>query len=228
MPDGRLVIVPLGSVEQHGPHLPLDVDSVISNAVAQRVVNKLVGRGKPALLAPTISYGASGEHQAFPGTVSIGTEALTAVLTELGRSACQWAAGVVYVSGHGGNLDALVTAAETLQSEGRLVVWTMCGVVGGDAHAGNSETSVMLTLDAEAVRVDRLEPGNTQRLSELMPRIREEGVRAVSPTGVLGDARNADASHGRLLLDAMAERAFDEVMAKLHSQMGLAAKEGTG
>src|SRR5271163_2828984 len=79
----RLLVVPVGSLEQHGPHLPLDTDTRIAVAVARRAC---AGRAGVAL-APAFSVGASGEHADFPGTLSIGTEALTACLTELGRHA---------------------------------------------------------------------------------------------------------------------------------------------
>lgn len=81
VPEGGLVLVPVGSTEQHGPHLPLDVDTVVAVAVARGLAPALEG-----LVAPAVAFGASGEHQDFPGTVSIGTPALTTVLVELGRS----------------------------------------------------------------------------------------------------------------------------------------------
>jgi creatinine amidohydrolase len=115
---------------------------------------------------------------------------------------------------------------DVLRAEGRVALWTMCSVHGGDAHAGQTETSMMLALDPRGVRGDRLVAGNTEPLSTLMPLLRKEGVRAASPNGVLGDARDADEQHGRRLLDAMAARACDDVMASLHSKMGLAAKGG--
>src|SRR5215217_3221384 len=115
--DGRapLVVVPLGSVEQHGRHLPLATDTVVAQAVAEDVVQMLDG----AVLAPALAYGASGEHEAFPGTISIGTEALTGLLVEYGRSACRWAGRVLLVNGHGGNLEALRAAGALLRAEGR-------------------------------------------------------------------------------------------------------------
>ncbi|OMQ15068.1 mycofactocin system creatininase family protein, partial [Modestobacter sp. VKM Ac-2676] len=76
-----LVVVPLGSVEQHGRHLPLATDTVVARRVAEAAVPDLPG----AWLAPALNYGASGEHEGFPGTISLGTEALTVVLTEFGR-----------------------------------------------------------------------------------------------------------------------------------------------
>ena len=105
------LIVPVGSTEQHGPHLPLDTDTRIAVAVAHRAA---ADRGH--LLAPAIAYGASGEHQGFPGTVSIGTAALRTVLVEYGRSACDWAGRLVFVNGHGGNTEALRDAVALLRA----------------------------------------------------------------------------------------------------------------
>ena len=86
------------------PHLPLDTDTRIATAVASAVAERLTGDW---LLAPAIGYGASGEHEGFPGTVSIGTAALQLLLVEFGRSACNWASRLVFVNGHGGNVDAV-------------------------------------------------------------------------------------------------------------------------
>ena len=83
------LIIPVGSVEQHGPHLPLDTDTRIATAVARSVAARLADRNESNwVLAPAIGYGASGEHEGFPGTVSIGTSALRLLLVEFGRSAC--------------------------------------------------------------------------------------------------------------------------------------------
>ena len=97
-----LVLVPVGSIEQHGPHLPLDTDTTIAVAVADRVASELSG----SWVAPAVSYGSSGEHQSFSGTASVGTEALTHQLVELVRSLRTWASRVVIVNAHGGNVTA--------------------------------------------------------------------------------------------------------------------------
>src|SRR6202167_6680180 len=103
-----LLVVPVGSLEQHGPHLPLDTDTRIAVAVARRAC---AGRAGVAL-APAFGVGASGEHAAFPGTLSIGAEALTACLIELGRHArLHWPA-MLLVHGHGGNATAIHSAVE--------------------------------------------------------------------------------------------------------------------
>jgi mycofactocin system creatininase family protein len=197
--DGPTVLVPVGSTEQHGPHLPLDTDARIAAAVARRAAD-----GDPAvLLAPPLAYGASGEHEGFPGTLSIGHEALRAVLVELGRSAAAWASRLVFVNGHGGNLPTVPAAVATLRHEGREVAWFGCGVPGGDAHAGRTETSILLELDPSVVREEAARAGNTAPLRELLPALRRGGVTAVSPNGVLGDPVGASAEEGRRLLETM-------------------------
>lgn len=200
VPERPLLVVPLGSVEQHGHHLPLGTDTAVAGAVAEAAAVDLDG----ALLAPALAYGASGEHEDFPGTISLGTEALTGLLVEYGRSACRWAGRVLLVNGHGGNLDALRVAGSLLRSEGRDVAWFPCGVPGGDAHAGRSETSLMLHVEPDRVRGDRAVRGETAPIGELLPRLRAEGVRAVSPTGVLGDPAGATAQEGAATLSGLA------------------------
>ncbi|MET9080877.1 mycofactocin biosynthesis peptidyl-dipeptidase MftE [Streptomyces sp. NPDC004237] len=203
---GATVLVPVGSVEQHGPHLPLDTDTVIARAVAERLAPLVEG-----VVAPALTYGASGEHQHFPGTVSIGTDALVTTLVELGRSLSTWAGRVVFVNGHGGNLVALERAVALLRAEGRRAVWVPCAVAGADAHAGRTETSLMLFLDPSRVRLDRAEAGNTEPLGRLMPRLRTHGVGAVSANGVLGDPEGANAPEGDRLVQEMVRRAHARV-----------------
>ncbi|MCF6378132.1 mycofactocin biosynthesis peptidyl-dipeptidase MftE [Nocardioides KLBMP 9356] len=201
------VLVPVGSTEQHGPHLPLDTDTTIATAVASAAQRWLQHeRGARAFVAPPVSYGSSGEHQAFAGTCSIGTEALVVVLVELVRSLRTWAGPVVLVNGHGGNLEALRRASTTLRSQGQAVAVYCCSTTDGDLHAGHTETSLMLYLAPEAVRVGSVEPGNTEDLEELMPRLRKDGVASVSPNGVLGDPRDASAAHGRRVMRHMTSR----------------------
>jgi len=201
IPGSPLVVVPLGSVEQHGHHLPLGTDTAVASAVAEAA-----SPGLDALLAPALAYGASGEHEGFPGTISLGTEALTGLLVEYGRSACRWAGRVLIVNGHGGNLDALRTAGTLLREEGRDVAWYPCGIPGGDAHAGRTETSLMLHVEHESVRRDRAVAGVTEPIASLLPRLRAEGVRGVSPNGVLGDPAGATAGEGVDLLEHLATR----------------------
>jgi mycofactocin precursor peptide peptidase len=202
IPDGPLVVVPLGSVEQHGHHLPLSTDTSVACAAAEAAMSAFPG----ALLAPSLAYGASGEHEGFPGTISIGTDALTALLVEYGRSAARWAGRLLFVNGHGGNLDALRAAVPLLRSEGRDVAWFPCGVGRGDAHAGRTETSLMLHVEPAAVRAGSAVAGVTTPIGRLLPQLRAEGVLGVSPTGVLGDPAGASAEEGAALMAELVDR----------------------
>ncbi|MGK3951389.1 mycofactocin biosynthesis peptidyl-dipeptidase MftE [Microbacterium sp. I2] len=208
IPERLTLLIPVGSTEQHGPHLPLDTDTVIAVAVAEGVARR---SGSDVRVAPAIAYGSSGEHQAFAGTVSIGTEALTQVLIEVGRSARQWAARLVFLNGHGGNVDALTTAVHVLREEGTDASWQPCR--HGDAHAGRGETSLLLHLAPHRVAMERAEPGNVEPVGDLLPRLREHGLRPLAPNGVLGDPRGASAAEGATLLDRMA----DELAAALRA-----------
>lgn len=211
--EPAVVLVPVGSLEQHGPALGLATDALVAAHVTRRAASELDRGDQSFVVAPTVSYGASGEHEDFPGTISIGHEALHLMLLELGRSACRWAPGVVFVNGHGGNVASLVSAVTQLREEGRGVAWTSCRASDLDAHAGRSETSLMLALAPDTVARDRLVPGCTEPVANLMPRLRAEGVRAVSPTGVLGDPTTATAAAGRKILAEMVERLVVELTA---------------
>jgi creatinine amidohydrolase len=195
--DSRLLF-PVGAFEQHGPHLPLGTDTDIASALC----TELASRRADVLVAPAVAYGSSGEHAGFPGTLSIGGPALTTVVVELVRSADAFR-GVVLVCGHGGNLAALRAAVDVLGSEGRRVLLWAPTVPAGDAHAGRTETSIMLALDPDAVRLDEAEAGSTRPLVELMPELRTGGVAAVSPNGVLGDPAGASVEEGRHLIGGM-------------------------
>lgn len=195
-----VLLVPLGSLEQHGPHLPLDTDAVIAGELAARL-----HRVRPeAGLAPTLPFGASGEHAAFPGTLSIGTEALGLLLVELVRHASLTWRHVLIVNGHGGNADALRAAATSCAAEGHPLAVASLGAPGTDAHAGWAETSIMLHLAPARVAGHLAAPGNTAPLGEL--RLRERGVRAASPNGVLGDPTGASAAVGADLVAGMLAR----------------------
>jgi mycofactocin precursor peptide peptidase len=196
-----LLAVPLGSNEQHGPHLPFDTDTRIADALARGLARVR----RDIVVAPALPYGASGEHAAFPGTLLIGHQVLADVLIEIVRSARDSFRGVVLVCAHGGNQDALAAVQRRSTEEGDDVLAWTARVPGGDAHAGRTETSLMLALDRHAVRLEAAEAGCTEPLDTLLPQLRSVGVRPVSSNGVLGDPTGASADEGRSLLGALVD-----------------------
>lgn len=201
-----LLAVPVGATEQHGPHLPLSTDTDIAQALAERLAESVPG----VVVAPAVAYGSSGEHQEFPGTISIGATAVELLLLELGRSATETFSRILLISGHGGNAEPVGRAVTRLRAEGRDVrAWSPAVCWRGDAHAGRVETSVMLALHPDRVDLSAAEPGATRPLPELIGALRAGGVAAVSANGVLGDPRGASAAEGAALL----ARACDELNA---------------
>lgn len=193
-----LLAVPVGSTEQHGPHLPLCTDT----GIAVELCRRLASARPDVLVAPALPYGSSGEHASFAGTLSVGAAVVEALLVELGRSADHFA-GVVFVSGHGGNAGPVSRAAARLRTESRRArAWMLPAPgAGSDAHAGHTETSVLLALDPAAVRRSAAAAGCTTPLPELLPVLSSAGVAAVSPNGVLGDPGGASPETGRRVLD---------------------------
>ena len=205
-----VLAVPLGATEQHGPHLPLGTDT----AIAVELCRRLAEREPRVLVAPAVPYGSSGEHAGFPGTLSIGQAAVELLVVELVRSADAFA-GVVLVSGHGGNLEPLGAAVRLLRSEGRRVLAWLPDGPAADSHAGRTETSVMLRLAPGEVALAAAQPGNTTPLPGLLPRLRQGGVAAVSSNGVLGDPTGAGSGEGERILRRWADALTARVQAWL-------------
>jgi mycofactocin system creatininase family protein len=196
------VLVPLGATEQHGPHLPLETDSLIGAELAVRVARHL----GHAFAAPVLPLGASAEHREFPGTLSLSHETVAAVIVDL--SAWLWDRGfrrVVVFSAHGGNRRAL-ELARTAVRPGTIVLPDLpsVSVSAGDAHAGCDETSMLLAIAPEAVR-PVASAGYRGRLdADSWSVLTTAGVRALAPNGVLGDPTEASAELGQALLEALA------------------------
>lgn len=211
------VILPLGATEQHGPHLPLGTDTYRAVALAEHLAERL-----PALVAPVIPIGCSGEHSGFAGLLSLEAETLAAVIVDCARRMVEWGVQrLVVLPAHGGNGRALALAEARLhQALPALAVWipdpmAICGeavlTIAAEAglpfntmglHAGEWETSELLGLHPEQVRMEQAAPGHTGDMDAALATLMAKGMRALTATGVVGDPCAADASRGARYLAA--------------------------
>jgi creatinine amidohydrolase len=213
----RTCVVPLGAIEQHGPHLPLDVDATIADALGERFCARVPG----TLQAPVIAFGCSSEHLAFPGTLSVSPETLTLVLGDLLASlAAHGFERLVVFSAHGGN-DAPLAAAEARLRQraapARLTVirgieriaevWQAASAREGiparasGHHAGEYETSIVASLAPSSVRWSELHPGADGEVPDPQ-RLFYPSLRPHAPEGVLGDPSLASGERGERYLSA--------------------------
>ena len=215
-------VVGVGAVEQHGPHLPLLVDAVRGDRLAYDVAVRM----GEALVAPTIRVGCSEHHMGFAGTVSLRRSTLEAVCLDYAVSLARHGfRRICFAPSHGGNFQPLADMLDDLRRAvapdcdvlaytdltGFLDVWrgAVAGA-GGDAarvggHADLAETSEMLVLRPDLVLRDRAEAGYTGAVDgALLDRMFRDGMRSVTPNGILGDARGASADVGERCLSAAA------------------------
>ena len=194
--SSKIVLLTLGSWEQHGPHLPFDTDTIIINSVVTQAMHDSQINANEFMIAPTVAISASDEHAGFPGTLSTGTEALAQSVVAICRSA-SWSLGVCIVNGHGGNTDALARISSALTHE-KIThsIWSLPSYDGADMHAGHTETSVMLYVAPDKVQTDRIERGTVGDSTALVAQMRTSGVAGVSDNGVLGDPTTATKEHG--------------------------------
>ncbi len=204
-------MVPIGSLEQHGPHLPLSTDSVIATKVAEELAREL-----GAFLLPCLPYSCSIEHSAFPGTVWLSPETLASVVRDVVSSLLRQGFDVVVlVNGHGGNmvLRPVVRSLNLLSGAVRVILVDvasiMCELAAGDLHAGEVETSIMMHLRPELVR--RVPEG----LDEVPEAPREYldylGFRGLCSRGVWGRPSRASSERGEKYLLAIIDRALAHV-----------------
>lgn len=188
----EVVVVPLGSFEQHGPHLPYNTDTLIAEGVSKFVAEKI-----NAAVAPTITLGVSPEHMDFWGTVTVKPDTLRKVLEDVIESFTAHGVGkIVVVNAHGGNVDAI----KGLESEA-VRVFNVTELVGDYGHAGEIETSIMLYLHPKRVRASKIR--------KFMYR-KPEGGRwktiDYSASGVLGDPTKADRKKGKKYFKEITEK----------------------
>jgi creatinine amidohydrolase len=214
---GRLgwdtVLLPLGSTEQHGPHLPLGTDTLIAAEVASRAARRL-GR---TLVAPVLPIGCSDEHRDFPGMLSLDHETLAGAILDVCDRLLEHDLRPVVFSAHGGNGRALQQAAGRMGPRGLVIrpelefspaafLATLgVGVAQSGVHAGLAETSMVLASERALVREERYQAGYVGDLAAIWRVLTTRGLRAATSNGVLGDPTGSTAERGEACLEAWAE-----------------------
>lgn len=228
MPDKENVVLiqPVGAIEQHGPHLPLIVDAAIGVAVLGKALSKL-NSSIPAYALPSLYYGKSNEHWHFPGTITISAQTLSATLTEVAESV--YRAGfrkLVLMNSHGGQPQVIEIAARDLHVKYDdflvfpLFTWRVPNIAGElltskekqlGIHAGDAETSVMLSILPEQVKMEAAVKEYPTGLPE-DSLLTMEGklpfawtTRDLSQSGVLGDPTVATKEKGDRILESVAD-----------------------
>ena len=229
----RDVVVPCGAVEQHGRHLPLEVDAVHADRLAQEVAQRL----GTALVAPTIRVGVSPHHMAFPGTISLQPATFEAVYADYCRSlAAHGFRTILCFSAHGGNFAPLADMEQRLDDlvgpDCRVLVFAdLLGLVsvwrravedaGGTpedvgGHADVAESSVYSYLRPGGVRADQLARGYTGPVDDaLLDRLFTGGIKALSDTGVMGDPHGFSSAIGEVCVQRVADMIAGHFAARL-------------
>lgn len=210
---GLIAILPVGAVEQHGPHLPLLTDTVLAAGVARRIAEGL----EAALLLPAIAYGDAWTAEGWAGTLSLSPDTLRATVLDLGRGLHRMGVrGLVTVNGHFGNREPIGLAARALSEQGfpvlhldyphleALAAEHMESAPAGPGfyHADEVETSMMLALAPDSVRLDRAAP----EYPDFPALFGSEPMKlsAFNRSGVFGDPRPATAAKGEALIAGIA------------------------
>jgi creatinine amidohydrolase len=224
--ENVVIIQPIGAIEQHGPHLPIAVDSAISLGVLGKALSQLDHK-IPAYALPCLYYGKSNEHMGFPGTITLSAQTLLAVITEMALSI--YRSGfrkLVLMNSHGGQPQIMQIAARDLHQEHPdfsvfpLFTWRVPHVVGEmltsqeqkyGIHAGDAETSIMLSLLPQQVQMDKAVKEYPQGLPK-DSLLDMEGklpfawlTKELTKSGVMGDATVATKEKGDRILESLAQ-----------------------
>jgi creatinine amidohydrolase/Fe(II)-dependent formamide hydrolase-like protein len=214
-----IALLPVGSIEQHGPHLPLDTDTFDANYLALRVA-EACSNPKPLVL-PNIPYGVSYHHDEFKGTVSISNDALAKLVYDIGMSVSHnGIKKLVIINGHGGNSPALNHAAQMINRDAHIFVCVDSGETSdvdiyalvetpNDVHAGEFETSTSLAVRPHLVKMDQARREVPEFSSRYLDFTSKRGVswyaytRKISHSGVMGDPTKASSEKGKKFWEIM-------------------------
>lgn len=219
-----IVVLPVAALEQHGPHLPVEVDSLLGEVVALRTARKATAMGTPTLVLPVLWTGLSEHHMSFGGTVTLDFAAFSALVEGVVRSVLRHGfRRIVLLNAHGGNENALRTITDDLTPKlgvpiVQFTYWYAAAVAiakiletqGGLQHACEAETSMMLAVRPELVAIDRIplaKSNATPSVSDVVGggvyRWRTIGSRSAS--GVIGNPEAASAEKGERLFEAISD-----------------------
>jgi creatinine amidohydrolase len=234
---GSVAILPVGAIEAHGPHLPLETDVIIAQAMARSGAARLAGRGLSPVVLPALGYTAAAFADAFPGTISLRPETVAAVLFDIAGSLARHRFAMLVIAnahldpGHLASLDAAASAIG--RDLGLAIVFPNLAVKpwalrlseefkSGACHAGQFETSIVLAERPELVRRDVMAalPPNPASLSRAIRDGKQSFQAAGGPRAYFGFPAQATAEEGRATID-MLGAIIDEAV-----QMALAADTG--
>ncbi|MGG5821267.1 creatininase family protein [Falsiroseomonas sp. HW251] len=224
---GTVVIIPVASVEQHGPHLTTGVDMWLAGAMAERTARKLQAGGTAALATPCLWAGLAEHHMAFGGTLTLDLATFSAMVGGIARSVSRHGfRRIALLNGHGGNVEAIAASAiELTRTLGVPVVGVTYWLANEDTfggiletqpnvmHACEAETSMMMAVQPDCVRRENIARAVPRRFSPPAP----PGFRRSRPfpemtdTGVIGDPGAASAEKGERLLESGSTRLAEEL-----------------
>jgi creatinine amidohydrolase len=225
-----IVILPVASLEQHGPHLPVEVDSMLGETVAIRAARKIDDRGQQAVVLPVLWTGLSEHHMSFGGTVTLDFSAFSAVVEGVCRSVLRHGfKRIVLLNAHGGNENALRTITDELTPKlgvpiVQFTYWYAAAAAiakiletqGGLMHACEAETSMMLAVRPELVAMDRVGMAKANSTPDVADVVgggvyRWRTIGARSSSGVIGNPEAATAEKGERLFEAIAAALADKL-----------------
>lgn len=213
------VLLPCGAIEQHGPHLPVDVDFYDARYMAFKVA-EACKEPKPLVL-PTVPFGVSYHHDDFKGTLSVTNDALSKFIYDIGMSlAKNGVRKIIILNGHGDNAPTLTYAAQMINRDAKIFVCVDTGETSdidlyklidtpNDIHAGEIETSTTLALRPEMVQMDKAVNETMEFGSKFLDYDNERSVswyvhtHNISESGVMGDATKATAEKGKKMWELM-------------------------
>ena len=224
--EGSILCIPIGSIEQHGPHLPLNTDVVLAEAFTRLIVSRW-GQAFDLWQLPTVSVSLAREHEWAPGTMSLSIQTLTALMRDLAREIARSlpARNLMIINGHGGNRGILEALVQDMRSDFGLNACVLHPAEFApidehaavpEIHGGKNETSIMLAIAPHLVRQDRIaQLKNPPDGEAVAMAILQKGVtwpwttddRRLADIGVIGDAQAASAAFGQRIIDHVVETA---------------------